>query len=69
MPKRETGADEAGAPTEGADRKSSAPTQGAKKKQKVGDEVLVHPKRWQELKGGDIGNGPVIYWYSACNLQ
>lgn len=68
MPKRETGTDAAGAPTEGADRKSSAPTQGAKKKQKLSDEHLVHPKRWQELKGGDIGDGPVIYWYMPCKL-
>lgn len=27
----------------------------------------VNPKRYRELKAGEIKKGPVIYWYSGCN--
>lgn len=26
----------------------------------------VNPKRYRELKAGEIKKGPVIYWYSVC---
>mmetsp|Transcript_1923 Transcript_1923/g.5720 ORF Transcript_1923/g.5720 Transcript_1923/m.5720 type:complete len:549 (-) Transcript_1923:2173-3819(-) len=61
--------DEAGAPKEGAKRKSAAPTKQAGKKPKSepvsgSRKQLVQPKRWKELKGGEVGEGPVIYWMS-----
>ncbi len=54
--------DEAGAPKEGSKRKSSAPTKQTNKKPKSGGRQLVQPKRWKELKGGSIAEGPIIYW-------
>ena len=27
---------------------------------------LVNPKRVRELKGGDVGDGPVLYWCGSC---
>jgi hypothetical protein len=38
----------------------AAGTSGKKAAKKDG--LLVNPKRWRELKGGDIGDGPVLYW-------
>ena len=54
--------DEAGVPKEGSKRKSSAPTKQINKKPKSGTGQLVQPKRWKELKGGSVGEGPIIYW-------
>jgi hypothetical protein len=62
MPKRGTGTDATGAPTEGYDDQTAAPTKAANKKPKTDHEDLVHPKRWKELKGGEVGDGPIIYW-------
>lgn len=66
--------DEAGAPKEGAKRKSAAPTKQAGKKPKSepvsgSRKQLVQPKRWKELKGGEVGEGPVIYWCVVSQLQ
>lgn len=26
--------------------------------------ALVNPLRWRSVKEGDVGNGPVLYWYA-----
>lgn len=35
---------------------------GPSKRQNTSSTSLVNPKRWQELKSGSVGSGPVIYW-------
>lgn len=44
-----------------AKRKASEEAAEGSKRQKP-SEPTVNPKRWRELKGGDIGDGPIIYW-------
>jgi hypothetical protein len=46
-------------------RKADAPeSSGASKKAAPSGEALVDPQRVRTLKDGDIGSGPVIYWYN-----
>ena len=54
-------------------KQAEPPIMGAKRKadesggaaSKSAKQQLVNPKRMRELKGGDVGDGPVIYW-CAC---
>lgn len=44
-----------------AKRKASQEkAEGSKRQQK--DTPTVNPKRWRELRGGAVGDGPIIYW-------
>ena len=42
---------------------SAAKAQGPKRQRK--DKPTVNPKRWRELRGGTVGDGPIIYWSAA----
>lgn len=46
---------------EKAKRKASQEKAEGSKRQKPGVST-VNPKRWRELRGGEIGDGPIIYW-------
>ena len=46
-----------------AKRKASKEKAEGSKRQKAGT-ATVNPKRWRELRGGDVGEGPIIYWYA-----
>ena len=50
-------AESSGSESEGdtVDAKKNKPTTS-------GATAKVNPKRWRELKSGEIGKGPVIYW-------
>ena len=39
---------------------SAAKAQGPKRQRK--DKPTVNPKRWRELRGGTVGDGPIVYW-------
>ena len=41
----------------------------SKKKNAPSDEGLVNPKRVRILKDGDVGSGPVIYWYGSGDVH
>ena len=62
--KRKADSEPAGEP---AEDQSTAPSTSAVS----GLPLKVNPKRVRELKGGEIGSGPVIYWFAAhltCSL-
>ena len=41
---------------------SAAKAQGPKRQRK--DTPTVNPKRWRELRGGTVGDGPIVYWWA-----
>ena len=49
-------------------RKNDSGEAGSSKAAKGSGKQLVNPKRWRELKEGDVGKGPILYWCATTCL-